>query len=228
MNKSSRDDFTPKIKEKLAKRVNYICSNPRCKRQTMGPSSEKDGTINIGVACHICAAAPGGPRYDKNMNTEQRKDFENGIWLCQNCSKLIDSNASFYTTELLKKWKIAAEEDARQNLLNSSQIDLEKIYNKIENLMKELLDEMTDDLINNPLYRKFVVIPTKDLIYLSSGDEFIYYGDEICQLQEKVNILENYNLVIDITEKNVNRYQFNENFVEWLMERNSNFVVQVI
>ena len=29
--------------------------------------------INIGVAAHICAAAPGGPRYDSAMTEEERK-----------------------------------------------------------------------------------------------------------------------------------------------------------
>ena len=41
---------------------------------------------------HICAAAQGGPRYDASMTPEERKSFENGIWLCQSCSKLIDTD----------------------------------------------------------------------------------------------------------------------------------------
>ena len=67
MNNDKRDNFTNAVKNKLAKRVMYVCSNPNCRKMTIGPDS-KNGINNIGVAAHICAAAPGGPRYDINMS----------------------------------------------------------------------------------------------------------------------------------------------------------------
>lgn len=102
MKKDKRDNFTAPVKNKLAKRVLYVCSNPNCKKITIGPDSE-NGINNIGVAAHICAAAPGGPRYDKNMSEEERKSINNGIWLCQSCAKLIDSDENKYTVQLIKK-----------------------------------------------------------------------------------------------------------------------------
>ena len=39
------------------------------------------------------------------MTSQERKAYENGIWLCQSCSKLIDSDVQRYSTDKLKKWK---------------------------------------------------------------------------------------------------------------------------
>ena len=103
-----RDNFSKNVKENLAKRVGYLCSNPECSCLTIGPKKGKNGAVNIGVACHITAASEEGPRYNKNINTIQRKSYENGIWLCQNCSKIIDSDEEKYTTQLLLKWKAIA------------------------------------------------------------------------------------------------------------------------
>lgn len=117
-----RDDFPLRIKKILAKRVAYICSNPDCNNPTVGPSSTKTKAINIGVAAHICAAAPGGPRYDNEMTSEERSSVDNGIWLCQNCSKLIDSDVNKYPIELLKEWKKNAEDEAEKRLSGGSAV----------------------------------------------------------------------------------------------------------
>jgi hypothetical protein len=61
------------------------------------------------VAAHICAAAPGGKRFDPNMSPEQRSSTENGIWLCAKCAKLIDSDEQKYTPEFLKRLKTEHE-----------------------------------------------------------------------------------------------------------------------
>lgn len=107
-----RDDFPQATKDLLANRVGWKCSNPNCRKPTRGANKDKDKIINIGVASHICAASAGGPRYDENMTSEERKGFYNGIWLCQSCSKLIDSDVERYTGDLLKRWKSISEESA--------------------------------------------------------------------------------------------------------------------
>lgn len=127
-----RDDFTQATKDLLAKRVGYRCSNPDCGKSTIGPSSEAEKTVNIGVAAHIRAAALGGKRYDIRMTREQRSHVSNGIWLCQSCSKLIDSDAKRYTVERLHQWKAWAEEQAEMELrcrdaANRVNEDLEKL-----------------------------------------------------------------------------------------------------
>lgn len=53
-----------------------------------------------------------GPRYDENMTAQERKFPENEIWLCQSCSKLIDSDVKRYNVDKLKKWKEFSEQMA--------------------------------------------------------------------------------------------------------------------
>lgn len=140
---NNRDDFSKKTIESLGKRVNYLCSNPECRKGTVGPASSSEKFINTGVASHICAAAPGGKRYDPNMTPEQRSSIENGIWLCQICSKIIDSDEEKYTVEILKEWKEKAELRAGKGLINSIDeiVELEK-----DNLIKKDEEDNIDIL----------------------------------------------------------------------------------
>lgn len=105
---SSRDNFRAPVIKTLRERVATRCSNPNCRAPTFAPSGE-DGVSNIGIAAHIHAASKGGPRYDGNMTTEQRKSIKNAIWLCSNCSIKIDRDIDKYPVTLLHKWKAEAE-----------------------------------------------------------------------------------------------------------------------
>lgn len=109
-----RDDFTAGVKDALAKRVGVRRSNPGCEKPTAGPREDPHKAVNIGVAAHITAAAEGGPRFDARLSEEQRQATENGIWLCQNCAKLIDNDVDRYSVELLVNWKQGAEGNARR------------------------------------------------------------------------------------------------------------------
>ncbi len=126
-----RDDSSQATKDLLANRVGWKCSNPNCRKATRGAGTEKTNVINIGVASHITAASKGGPRYDENMTTLERKSPENGIWLCQSCSKLIDSDIKRYTVGKLKKWKELSEQ--------MSVLELEESVVSARNGDKELI-----------------------------------------------------------------------------------------
>lgn len=104
-----RDEFTQQVKEDLAKRAGYKCSNPDCKCTTIAPTAGSKKSQTIGVAAHITAAAAGGPRFDKTLSSDERKSVDNGIWLCQNCAKKIDSDKITFTVMRLIIWKNAAE-----------------------------------------------------------------------------------------------------------------------
>lgn len=112
MSPSFRDDFPEATKRTLAERVNSCCSRPECRAPTRGPQADTSKSVNVGVAAHITAAAPDGPRYDPVLTREQRADITNGIWLCQNCAKLVDNDPVRFTVEVLRKWKSAAEQEA--------------------------------------------------------------------------------------------------------------------
>lgn len=107
-----RDDFPRAVVETLAKRVGNRCSNPACRKWTSGPHTQADKSVNVGVAAHVTAASPGGPRYNPSLTPEQRKDIGNGIWLCQSCAKLVDTDETRYTEPVLARWKLYAEREA--------------------------------------------------------------------------------------------------------------------
>lgn len=116
MTRMPRDDFSRAKKDTLAKRVGLRCSNPGCKAPTSGPHSNASKAINLGVAAHITAASPGGPRYDPDLASEDRASIDNAIWLCQNCAKLIDTDAPAYSSSTLYRWKVAAEGEALRGM----------------------------------------------------------------------------------------------------------------
>jgi hypothetical protein len=65
-----RDDFSPAVKEVLAKRVGCLCANPACRQLTSGPQVDAEKAVNVGVASHITAASSLGPRYDESLTPE--------------------------------------------------------------------------------------------------------------------------------------------------------------
>lgn len=63
------------------------------------------------------------------MSSDERSSIDNGIWLCQNCSKLIDSDEDRFTVLLLRSWKVLSEEKTRIELQTSPSKQQEKSKN---------------------------------------------------------------------------------------------------
>jgi len=170
-----RDEFLTTTKEALAKRVNNICSNPSCRAQTSGPQNNPNGVINVGVASHITAASPGGKRYNSNLSSEERINIENGIWLCQNCSKLIDSDENKYTTELLREWKKNTENEALDLIGKTNREPISN--NKSENLyFKELTFYEIRKVKNEYIFGMILELMNKDFKRSLVIDSFRYKG----------------------------------------------------
>ncbi len=78
----NRDEFPANVKDALAKRASYICSNPDCRALTMASAEFIPGKFtSAGIVAHITAASPGGPRYDSRLSEEDRRSPDNGIFL---------------------------------------------------------------------------------------------------------------------------------------------------
>jgi hypothetical protein len=117
---TERDDFPEGTKRALALRAGHHCSFPGCPQSTAGPSDESpEKFTNIGVAAHICAAAPGGRRYAATMTPEERSHITNGIWLCPNHAALIDRDEVRYTIDVLREMK-RKHEDTRGGKVRGS------------------------------------------------------------------------------------------------------------
>jgi len=117
--KKNRDDFTERTKLQIAKRGGWLCSYPPCRTPTVGATSDGQGEINIGTAAHICAAAPGGRRYDADMSPAERSSANNGIWMCRDHGTAIDSTDPEFTVERLREWKRQAEQDSWRRVLRN-------------------------------------------------------------------------------------------------------------
>jgi hypothetical protein len=72
--------------------------------------------LNIGVAAHLTAASPGGPRFDATLSFDERTAIGNAIWLCQNCAALIDRDTDRFTVPGLLEWRHRAERAAACDL----------------------------------------------------------------------------------------------------------------
>ena len=107
-----RDDFSEEVKRTVAARVGYRCSRPTCRALTIGPQVNPSKALNVGVAAHITAASPRGPRYNAALTSEERRHANNAIWLCQNCGKLVDNDQTKFTEGELRQWKQTAEAEA--------------------------------------------------------------------------------------------------------------------
>jgi hypothetical protein len=225
-----RDDFSVATKDLLAKRVGFHCSNPECQRPTSGPQVDPAKAINLGVAAHISAAAPGGPRYEADLSPEQRCDSSNGIWLCQICAKLIDNDPARFSRPVIEGWKRAAERAALMALTrgiqrsNSDhppssnalfQTPGNATFAKLERLMPALLEEMREDLVAKPTSREFVILKT-GWLYNSDGPYLSYFLDGHEDLPGKLQILENHAFIRNVTRTNVQRFRFAEEFVDYL------------
>jgi hypothetical protein len=211
-----RDDFSRGTKERLAKRAGMRCSNPDCRSPTAGPDS-LDGTVNVGEAAHVTAASSGGARYDESLSPEQRQSIENGIWLCRRCAKIIDDDEFGHPRGKLLEWKEIAEHIAALELRGFA-VSRARPFAKLEELLPELISEMRADIKKHSLYREFILLK-KGLIYnASKQDFFVYYYNDHQSLDSKAQILVNYGAVVDITFNRVKRYNFTEDFVEYLLK----------
>jgi hypothetical protein len=81
--------------------------------------------------------------------------------------------------------------------------------------MPDLLESIRQDLAAHPLVRECV--PLKKIwTYFPGTEQFMYYYEDIPQLDSKLRILQNYCLIRDISADLDNkRYVFTEGFVRY-------------
>src|SRR5262249_20718774 len=92
---------TPVVKSLFAYSGNQ-CAMPNCPNPLLAQS----GTI-LGKIAHICAASPGGARYEASMKQPERHAASNLFIVCGTCHDIIDdpNNEDDYPAPLLRKYK---------------------------------------------------------------------------------------------------------------------------
>lgn len=213
---AKRDDFRAPVIRTIAQRAGYRCSNQTCLRPTIGPDGA-DESASIGVAAHITAAAEGGPRYDHTLTAEERAAAENGIWLCQTCSRLVDVDITSHSIDQLREWKTLAEMRAYLGIRGFA-IVVSRSFRKLEGKMPSLFAEMRDDISGSPFTREFI-IGSKKWSYNCDPENpiFSYHFEDHDNLKSMLKVMQNYDAVIETTFTNVDRFEFTEDFAEYLL-----------
>jgi hypothetical protein len=110
----NRDEFGAKVRTALARRAGYVCAI--CGASTEAPSAESAISVSsIGVAAHITAAAPKGPRYDPTLTPVERARIDNAIWLCRNHGTAVDNDVSTFTALQLREIKQQHETKVKES-----------------------------------------------------------------------------------------------------------------
>lgn len=104
------DGFPPRVKEDLRRDVGGYCSAPFCGVQTFVYDRARRKDKLTGDAAHICGSRQGAARFYDLANEVDRHGYDNGIWLCAVCHRMIDHSASLYPVEMLHNWKRLAIE----------------------------------------------------------------------------------------------------------------------
>lgn len=94
------------------------------------------------------------------------------------------------------------------------------VGDKLLRIMPALLNEMREDLAGDEteLIRECVVLPSRGVMFNGGGKRrFAYFGNEHDDLRNKMELLEQHGLLMDVTPGNTPIYRMTDEFVEWLM-----------
>ena len=92
------------------------------------------------------------------------------------------------------------------------------VFHKLESSMPALLAEMHKDLTEYPLAREIILL-SRSWTYNGDGITLLtYYYEDHSQLKDKMTILCNHLLLIDITCNDVKRYNLTEKLADYLTQ----------
>ena len=98
-------------------------------------------STSTGIAAHITAASPGGPRYDVSLTAEARYGVANGIWLCETCARRIDSDKGSFPVGVLLCWKTDSENLTRLEIASdrAPSVDIQPLRFSAVGIARECL-----------------------------------------------------------------------------------------
>lgn len=137
--KSKAREYKPSTVKRLHTLSGNQCAVPDCTRALIA----RDGETIISKICHIEAASEDWPRWNPNMDDDQRRHFDNLILLCDECHSIIDNkeNASKYSVALLKQWKKQHESTRTYSYLNEHPSLLSMVISAISEIELDVEEE---------------------------------------------------------------------------------------
>ena len=76
-----------------------------CKHELIVNATDNDTEAIVGDECHIISPENHGPRYDPLYPQKKLDSYENLILLCRIHHKMVDDQASTYTSDILRQMK---------------------------------------------------------------------------------------------------------------------------
>jgi hypothetical protein len=117
----------------------------------------------------------------------------------------------------LREMTISREAVSKPNIVLPK--PTEKVFLKLEKMIPELLVSMKEDLLEYPFAREFIIM-YKGNIY--NGDEnnliLAYYFEDYSFLRNKLRLLENHQLIYEITYNSVPRFVMSEELANYLLD----------
>lgn len=167
----SRVEFLKPVREAVARKAMYVCSNPTCLRFT-GFVTENGKPHSIAQAAHIAPAGSRGPRHDDPVvlpdGTHAHHGHEgNAIWLCAPCHILVDASPHDHPSDMLLEWKTAHE----ARMLSLTNLDLERALLRLGEVRQ--YDDVALDLLVWIDGRRFMYHPA-----LTEDPEHVFAGVE--------------------------------------------------
>ncbi|WP_316650965.1 hypothetical protein [Ovoidimarina sediminis] len=129
---------------------------------------------------------------------------------------MIDVDDINYPVELLREWKEFAEAAATIELRGFS-VARKRSFDELEEKIPELIQEMRTDHRKEPFVREFVLLE-RGWAYNGAPNNpiFYYYFEDHDGLISKLKVMENYGAVKETTYNNVERFEFTEEFADYL------------
>lgn len=90
------------------------CSFPRCSKRLIAQRTPQDSEVLLGEMAHIVARSVDGPRGTAPIAAVERNRYANLILLCEEHHKIVDTQRSTYTPELLLQFKQDHERRCQQ------------------------------------------------------------------------------------------------------------------
>jgi len=119
-------------------------------------------------------ASAGGPHYNAAQTLEARRSKENGLWLCQNCGRLVDADPEKFTVDQLTRWKSDAQTRAFRELVASGAALAEELA-RVEATIAG--DDRPHDAEFDTVFEKVRAAAATDLVTYRRGP--MWSGDAI-------------------------------------------------